>query len=81
MTIQELRDSLYDLNHQITVYEEEIMYLEEYLISTSGAAEGIIEDLENNKDKLHSLQLTYSENFKQLRDLQEDECNKESQSS
>jgi hypothetical protein len=65
MSEQPLKD-LFVLRLEMDTIEEEIRYLEEVLVTTSGPADHIVADLERNKDLLAELSEKYSKKVKKI---------------
>lgn len=68
-TLNDLHSSLSEINQLIESYDREIRYIEEALVSTSGPAQHLIDDLESNKARRLALQRESGAIHEQIEEL------------
>ena len=67
--LQELNQQLMQLHELIEKHDEEIKWLEEALVATSGPAQDLIDDLQRNQKKRDEYNFKYSAVMKQIKEL------------
>lgn len=69
--LTEYETHLIKLNEQLIAHDEEIKYLEEYLTTTSGPAEEVMEDLKRNQKRRNEINFEYSAIMKKMKEIQD----------
>lgn len=64
-----IEQELLEINDAIRAHEDEIKYLEEVLVSTSGNADKIVDDLNSAREGLSDLNHRFAELMEELNDL------------
>ena len=67
--LQELNQQLTQLHELIEKHDEEIKWLEEALVATSGPAQDLIDDLQRNQKRRDEYNFKYSAVMKQIMEL------------
>jgi uncharacterized coiled-coil DUF342 family protein len=70
-TLQHLNQDLILLNSTIDSYNEEIKFLEELLVTTSGPATDLIEEIKSHQKTRDELNFKYSAVMKQIQELRD----------
>jgi chromosome segregation ATPase len=69
--LQELNQQLMQLHELIEKHDEEIKWLEEALVATSGPAQDLIDDLQRNQKRRDEYNFKYSAVMKQIQELRD----------
>ena len=67
--LQELNQQLTQLHELIEKHDEEIKWLEEALVATSGPAQDLIDDLQRNQKRRDEYNFKYSAVMKQIKEF------------
>ena len=67
--LQELNQQLTQLHELIEKHDEEIKWLEEALVATSGPAQDLIDDLQRNQKRREEYNFKYSAVMKQIKEF------------